>query len=104
VWTSHSCSVETVFCFCFAVWPSPSGSAVASGLGGGEWSEARATLPFLAARTTLASSSFGGGLGRVFFLGGIVGVVFVARTLGTKCWAQIRVDALSGGPKHSESR
>jgi hypothetical protein len=68
--------------------PSPYGSAEAFGLGGGEWLEARATLPFLAAKPTLASLSFDGG--RVFFLAGIMGVVFIARMVGAKCWALTR--------------
>lgn len=76
-------------CF-FAVWPSPYGSEVAFGLCDGEWSVARAGLHFLAARVALSSSSFGGELGRAFFLGGIVGVVFVAQTMGAKCWVLTR--------------
>lgn len=47
-------------------------------LGGWEW-------PFLEARAAQASLSFDGELGRVFFLGGIVGVVFVARMVDAKC-------------------
>jgi hypothetical protein len=84
VWTSRSCSVEVVSYF-FVVWPSPCGFVVAFGLGGGEWSAARASLPFLATRVVLASSSFGGELGRLSFLGGIVGIVFVAQMVGAKC-------------------
>jgi hypothetical protein len=42
-------------------------------LGGGGISSAKATLPFLVARVTLAASSSAGELARVFFLGGIMG-------------------------------
>lgn len=41
-----------------------------------------ATLPFLEARAAQASSSFVGEVGHVFFLGGIMGVLFVARMVG----------------------
>jgi hypothetical protein len=67
VWTSHSCSVEVAGCFCFVAWPSACESLVAFGLCGGEWSVARASLPFLAARAALASSSFSGELERSFW-------------------------------------
>jgi hypothetical protein len=57
-------------------------------------------LAFLAARAALASSSFSGDMGWVLFLGGIVGVVFVAQMVGAKCRALTCAGALSGGPKH----
>lgn len=66
-------------------------------LGGWEW-------PFLAARAAQVSLSFDGELGQVFFLGGIVGVVFIAGIVGAKCWTLTHVGVLLGGPKHLESR
>lgn len=71
VWTS---SLGDGIIFCFAAWSSPSGSMVVLvWLDGGGISSAKATLPFLVARVTLAASSSAGELARVFFLGGIMG-------------------------------
>lgn len=52
-------------------------------------------LAFLGNKGGLTSSLFDGELGHVFFLGGIMGVVFVARTVGAKCWALTCAIALS---------
>lgn len=98
-----SCLVEVAGCFCFATWPSACELLVAFEFCGGGWSAARESFPFLAARAALASSSFSGELSRVVFLGGIVGIVFIAEMVGAKCWALTHAHMLSGGPKHSET-
>jgi hypothetical protein len=76
--------------FCFAMWPSPYGLAVAFRLHGGQRSEVRATL---------ASSPFGGELGWLFFWEAL----WVLSLLHER-WALTRVSVLLGGPKHSKSR
>lgn len=43
-------------------------------------------VAFLVARAALASLSSAGELARVLFLGGIVGLVFVAKMVCAKCW------------------
>lgn len=63
----------------------PCDSMVGFGLTAGT-SPAKTTLPFLAARVVPASSSSAGELGRMFFLGGIVWLVFVTQTTSAKCW------------------
>lgn len=84
VWTSRS---EDGILFWFVVLSSPSVTMVffLSLVGG--ISLAKATLPFLVERATLAASSSDGQPARVFFLGGIMGLVFIAQTMGVKCWA-----------------
>jgi hypothetical protein len=57
----------------------------------------KTTLPLLAlaARTTFVASSSSEELVMVLFLGGIVGLVYVAQTVDAKCWVLI------GGPTYS---
>jgi hypothetical protein len=43
-------------------------------------------LALSVARAALAPSSFAGELARVFFLGGIIELIFVAQTMDDKCW------------------
>jgi hypothetical protein len=84
VWTSSSSDGIN---FWFVVSSRPSSIMVVfMSLDGGGISSVKATMPFLVARAALTTSSSGGGLAWVFFLGGIVGLVFVAQTVCTKCW------------------
>jgi hypothetical protein len=88
VWTSPSSSVEVANCFYFVRGP-PCGSAVCFGLACGTSLE-KTTLTFLAARAVPASSSLASELARLFFLGGIMGLVFIAQMVGVKCWVPTR--------------
>lgn len=79
------------------------GVALALWLGGGLWIDwwdiiNEGSIAFLAARVSLATSSSVAELARVVFLGGIEGLVFVARIVRAKCWVQI------SRPKHSEAK
>lgn len=79
------------------------GVALALWLGGGlciDWWDVinEGSIAFLAARVALATSSSVAELPRVVFLGGIVGLVFVARIVRAKYWVLI------GRPKHSEAK